>query len=170
VFDIFHHFCTQCTHTVGTVRGIKCMPLMCARSARIVFHVICTFSHTSLNIPYLLPVPQALLLEAPNRAPKRRDGKKARKVRHAKAPAGTRIERPEHLCFAPGQASKFAWTGLIGWLGSEGGRHEFRNVADAGLVRVTSSSAWGWGRCENVVEGAPKVSCSASEVMWSPVT
>jgi hypothetical protein len=124
--------------------------------------VRCCFVYSHILYLHSVCLPQTWLpeacKEASSRAPKRQGCKKPRKVR------GARIERPQHLCFAPGQAGKFAWTGLIGWLGTGGGRHEFQNVADAGLVRVTASSPWTWGRCENVVEGAPKVSCSASEV------
>jgi len=101
-------------------------------------------------------------------APLKDAGAKAHRVRYARAHKSARIERPEYLCFMPGSGGTFAWDGLIGWLATEGGRREHRNIADAGLVRVTASGQWSWGRFENVVEGIPKVSCSASEVVPAP--
>lgn len=63
-----------------------------------------------------------------------------------------RAEDPVQCCAElRGNERDLEWgQGIIWFLGTEGGRVEFENPADKGLVRVSSSSPWSRGRPENV--------------------
>lgn len=76
----------------------------------------------------------------------------------------SRIEHPERLRFVPKWLGGFEWGGILGWLSTCGGTRPHRNSADLGLVRVTASSPWVWGRAENIVEHTPKLSASPSQI------